>query len=99
MALFHHRLFSYLFILLKANPMRKLLLSMTVLAMLTACNTKKTDEHGHDHAEGTHQHEDGSTHENQETAAPQEEFTVSSNSTSTQEAHDHQHAAGEEHQH
>ncbi|ESU25064.1 hypothetical protein FEDK69T_02540 [Flavobacterium enshiense DK69] len=80
--------------------MKQLLLSMTVLAILTACDTKKADEHGHDHSEGTHQHEDGSAHENHEEATtPQEEFTVGSDSTSTQEAHNHKYAVGKEHQH
>ena len=37
---------------------------MAVVAMLfTACNEKKTDEHGHEHTDGTHEHADGETAE------------------------------------
>ncbi|MFA9189176.1 hypothetical protein AAGV33_15105 [Flavobacterium sp. FBOR7N2.3] len=81
--------------------MKKLLLSMAVAGMLfTACNGKKTEEHGHDHTDGTHQHEDGAVHTNHETdSVAQEEFTVGKDSTATKEAHDHQHENGEKHDH
>jgi hypothetical protein len=81
--------------------MKKLLLSMAVVAMLfTACNGKKTDEHGHDHTDGTHQHADGETHENHaDETVSQEEFTVSNDSVAAKVAHDHEHENGEKHEH
>ena len=81
--------------------MKKLLLSMVVIAMLTtACNGKNADEHGHDHTEGTHEHADGEEHANHENdSVAQEEFTVGQDSAATKEAHDHQHESGLKHQH
>jgi ABC-type nickel/cobalt efflux system permease component RcnA len=80
---------------------KKLLLSMAVVAMLfTACNGKKTDEHGHDHTDGTHEHADGATHENHaDETVSQEEFTVGKDSVTSEEAHGHQHKSGEKHSH
>lgn len=93
-------LISYILIS-KTKSMKKLLFSMTVAGMLfTACNGKKNEEHGHDHTDGTHQHEDGAAHPNHETdSVTQEEFTVGKDSTATKEAHDHQHENGEKHDH
>ena len=81
--------------------MKKLLLSMAVIAMLfTACNGKKTDEHGHDHTEGTHKHADGDTHENHaDETVSQEEFTISNYSVAAKNTHDHEHENGEKHEH
>ncbi len=89
----------YFLLIQKANFMKKVLLTLAVIGLISvACNNKKTDEHGHDH--GTHVHEDGSVHENheEEVTTAQEEFTVSSDSTAT-DAHEHQHENGEAHQH
>ncbi|WP_320815039.1 hypothetical protein [Flavobacterium sp.] len=81
--------------------MKKLLLSMAVVAMLfTACNGKKTDEHGHDHTNGTHEHADGETHENHsDETIDQEEFTVTSDSIVKEDVHGHEHENGEKHEH
>ena len=81
--------------------MKKLLLSMAVVAMLfTACNEKKTDEHGHDHTDGTHEHADGEAHANhEEETVQQEEFTVGNDSVTTEAVHDHEHENGEKHDH
>jgi hypothetical protein len=81
--------------------MKKLLLSMAFVGILfTACNGKKTEEHGHDHTDGTHQHEDGQEYQNHETdTVTQEEFTVGKDSATTKAAHDHQHDNGEKHDH
>jgi hypothetical protein len=90
-------LISYILIS-KTNPMKKLLLSMAVIATLAAC--KKTDEHGYDHGSGTHQHVDGEEHANHESdTVAQEEFTVGNDTATAKEAHDHQHESGEDHQH
>jgi len=71
---------------------------MTML--LTACNGKKAEEHGHDHTDGTHQHEGGEEHANHETdTLSQEEFTVAKDSAAVKEAHDHEHENGEKHAH
>lgn len=80
---------------------KKLLLSMAVAGMLfTACNGKKTEEQGHDHTDGTHQHADGAEHPNHETdTVAQEEFTVGKDSVAPQEAHGHEHENGEKHEH
>lgn len=81
--------------------MKKLLLSVAVIGMLfTACREKKSEDHGHDHTDGTHQHEDGEEHANHETdTVSQEEFTVGKDSAATKEAHDHDHENGEDHKH
>ncbi|WP_348814016.1 hypothetical protein [Flavobacterium maritimum] len=81
--------------------MKKLLFSMVIAGMLfTACNGKKTEEHGHDHTDVTHQHADGEEHANHETdSVAQEEFTVGKDCTATKEAHDHQHDNREKHDH
>lgn len=94
------KLFSYILIS-KTKSMKKLLLSMAVVGMLfTACNGKKTEEHGHDHTDGTHQHADGAEHANHETdTVSQEEFTIVKDSATSEEAHDHQHDNGEKHDH
>ena len=80
---------------------KKLLLSMAVVAMFfIACNGKKTDEHGHDHTDGTHVHADGEAHANhEEETVNQEEFTVVNDSLAKEAAHDHKHEKGEKHQH
>lgn len=81
--------------------MKKLLLSMAVVGMLlTACNGKKTDEHGHDHTEGTHQHEDGQEHENYaDETVSQEEFKVANDSVAKDNGHGHDHENEEQHEH
>jgi hypothetical protein len=81
--------------------MKKLLLSMAVVAMLfTACNGKKTEEHGHDHTDGTHEHADGEAHPNHEDEnLKQEEFTVGKDTVNTEDVHGHEHENGEKHQH
>ena len=68
--------------------MKKVLFSMAAVAFLfTACNGNKTEEHGHDHTDGTHQHADGEEHANHETdSVSQEEFTVGKDSVATEEA-------------
>jgi ABC-type nickel/cobalt efflux system permease component RcnA len=93
---------SYFHILIpKTKLMKKLLLSMAVIAMLTtACNGKKADEHGHDHTDGTHQHADGEEHQNHDAdTTAQEEFIVGKDTATTKEAHGHQHENGEKHDH
>ena len=72
---------------------------MAVLGMLlTACNGKKTEEHGHDHTNGTHQHADGEEHSNHESdTVAQEEFIVKKDSSDSKEAHEHE--SGEKHEH
>lgn len=74
---------------------------MAIAGMLfTSCNEKKTEEHGHDHTDGTHQHADGKEHANHETdTVSQEEFRVGKDSAATKEAHDHQHENEEKHDH
>jgi len=63
--------------------MKKSILSLAIVALLFAgCSDKKNNEHSHDgeaheHTTGTHEHEDGSTHEHH-----QEEFKVENDSTS-----------------
>ena len=80
---------------------KKLLLSIAVAGILfTACNGKKTEEQGHDHTDGTHQHADGAEHPNHETdTVSQEEFTVGKDSVAPQEVHGHEHENGEKHDH
>ena len=81
--------------------MKKALLSIAVAGMLfTACTGKKTEEHGHDHSDGTHQHANGEEHSNHETdTVSQEEFIVGKDSVTNQDVHDHQHENGEKHDH
>jgi hypothetical protein len=81
--------------------MKKLLFSMAIAGMLfSACNSKKNEEHGHDHTDGTHQHADDKEHQNHVTdTVSQEEFTAETDSVATQEAHDHQHENVEKHDH
>ena len=79
--------------------MKKVLLSLAVATFVLASCGKKADDHGHDHNDGTHQHEDGAVHENhQEDASKQEEFTVSKD-TATAEPHGHDHGEGDSHHH
>ena len=78
--------------------MKKALVSMAFAALLFACNGKKTDDHGHDHTDGTHQHENGEAHADQPEEVKQEEFTVTQDSVVKIQEHDHSH--GEDgHQH
>ncbi len=81
--------------------MKKLLLSITVIAMLfTACNEKKRIKHGHNYMNGTHQHEDGQVHvSHADQTVNQEKFTVSNDSVAAKEAYDHEHKNGEKHEH
>lgn len=74
---------------------------MAVLGMLlTACNGKKTEEHGHDHTNGTHQHADGEEHSNHESdTVAQEEFIVKKDTAASKEGHEHEHKSGEKHEH
>lgn len=71
---------------------------MAFAALFIACNGKKADNHGHDHSNGTHQHEDGEVHTDHPVDVKQEEFTVPADSVSKDQEHDHSH--GEDgHQH
>jgi len=74
---------------------------MAVVGMLlAACNGKKTDEHGHDHTEGTHQHEDGHDHENHaDETVSQEEFKVANDNVAKDNGHGHDHENEEQHEH
>lgn len=74
---------------------------MAALAILFAsCNGKKTDEHGHDHTDGTHEHADGEAHPDHEAdSTAQEEFTVGNDTVPAHEGHDHQHEDGATHEH
>ncbi len=63
------------------------------LFYLSACGSSSTAEHDHGHEDGTHTHEDGSTHADHEDHE-QEEFMVT-DSTS----HEHMHEDGEDHDH
>ncbi|MFV0305038.1 MAG: hypothetical protein ACK5IC_06125 [Moheibacter sp.] len=66
-----------------------------------ACNNNKQENHEHNAdgshpaTEGTHQHEDGSTHSDHADDVKQESFTVEQDSTNVEskneEAHDHSH--------
>ena len=73
---------------------------MAVTTMLTmACNGKKTDEHGNDYTEGTHEHADGEEHANHADTLSQEEFTVGKDSVAAKDAHNHLHESEEKHDH
>ncbi|HSI74646.1 MAG TPA: hypothetical protein VK957_02070 [Lunatimonas sp.] len=87
--------------------MTKYLLSLAIAAFLfTGCGNKKNSEHSHDgdahgHTSGTHEHEDGSVHDDHDDAEHhQEEFKVGSDSSTlkTVEEHGHSHEDGS-HQH
>jgi hypothetical protein len=80
--------------------MKNRLFSMAAAIMvLTACNDKKADGHGHEHNDGAHQHADGETHaDHTDATATQEEFTVSKDTTVSNDSHSHQHNGGE-HEH
>ncbi|TRX20497.1 hypothetical protein FNW25_15275 [Flavobacterium franklandianum] len=81
--------------------MKKVLLSMAVAGILfTACNGKKTEEQGHEHTDGVHQHADGAEHPNHENdTVVQEVFTVGKDSVAPKEVHGHEHKDGEKHDH
>ena len=65
------------------------------IALLPACTGKKTNENTHDHE--THQHDDGSVHQNHQTdTLKQEEFTVPVDSSLKKTEKEHSH---EEHDH
>lgn len=72
--------------------------AMVAIVNLSACsgnqNSKGTDE-GHSHTEGTHQHEDGSVHEDHANDnSSQEEFSVTTDTLKTEQptnaAHTHE---------
>ena len=75
--------------------MKKLFFSIAFLAMILSCNGKKSEEHGHDHNDGTHQHTESGEHPEE---VKQEEFTVSDDSIAKPE-HDHKRNENEPHQH
>lgn len=81
--------------------MKKLVLSLAVIAfMFASCGEKKSNSHSHEgeeaheHAPKTHQHKDGSVHEEHQ----QEEFKVELDSVSNNaENHEHNHEDGHQH--
>jgi PBP1b-binding outer membrane lipoprotein LpoB len=82
--------------------MKKLFISMSIAAIFFAgCSGNKTEEHNHN--DGTHQHDDGSVHQNHEddTAVKQEEFTAPVDTASQKEEakHEHTHDEKDEHEH
>ncbi|MFT3845483.1 MAG: hypothetical protein QM725_10545 [Lacibacter sp.] len=73
--------------------MKKALLiaSIAVFALTTSCNNNSKPE-------GTHTHEDGSTHDDHDTTKPvQQEFNVAD--TTKKDTTTHTHADGEKHSH
>lgn len=66
--------------------MKKSILTVAVAALLfAACSNNKNKEHSqdgdeHNHAKGTHVHEDGSVHEDHATEHHQEEFKLDGDS-------------------
>lgn len=86
--------------------MKKLVLSLAVIgSMFASCGEKKSDSHSHqgeeshEHAPKTHQHEDGSEHEEHiDVNQQQEEFKVALDSvTNKAEKHEHNHEDGHQH--
>lgn len=69
-----------------------LIIALVVLTL--GCNSgTNREDHGHEHGSDTHMHESeehGHEHENGEHLHEQEEFTVSDDSTATEEHHDHE---------
>jgi hypothetical protein len=78
--------------------MKKVIGSIFAVALLVACNNKQSNDHGHDHGDGTHQHE-GETHDHPAEAHSQEEFTVGSDTVKTDVGHTHDHGDGDGHDH
>jgi hypothetical protein len=84
--------------------MKKLVLSLAVIAfMFASCGEKKSNSHSLEeeeaHALKTHQHEDGSVHEEHlDEKHQQEEFKVELDSVSNN-AENHEHNHEDEHQH
>ena len=72
--------------------MKKILLSGVISAFLFAgCSENQTKEH--DHNDGTHEHNEGETHQHSDTLKhnEQEEFTVGEDTVKTHD-HDHNHS-------
>lgn len=74
--------------------MKKLFFSIAFIAMILSCNGKKTEDHGHEHNDGTHQHTEAGEHPEE---VKQEAFTVSDDSINAPER-GHEHNDGEPHQ-
>jgi hypothetical protein len=69
-----------------------LLACISICIVTISCNNEKQGE-------GTHQHDDGSTHTDHDTTAPkQEEFTIG-DSTKKDTTGDHTHEDGKKHSH
>lgn len=65
--------------------------------LLAACSGNQKKEH--DHNDGTHQHADGSTHQNHKAdTVKQEEFTATSDTSLNKTEKEHSHE-GHEHSH
>lgn len=86
--------------------MKKIVLSLAVIAfMFASCGETKSNKHSHngeethEHAPKTHQHEDGSVHEEHiDEEHQQEEFKVELDSVSNNaENHEHNHEDGHQH--
>ncbi|HKR05161.1 MAG TPA: hypothetical protein VJY62_11060 [Bacteroidia bacterium] len=80
--------------------MKKSFISLSIAAFLfAACSGNQNKEH--DHNDGTHTHEDGSVHQNnEEDTAKQEEFTVPADTSSKMDESKKEHSHdGHEHPH
>ena len=78
--------------------MKKALLIISSIALFVACNDNNTKEHTHE--EGTHQHEDGSVHQNHvDTTVKQEEFNAPHDSLSKEKEQKHDHDPDHGHSH
>ncbi len=74
--------------------MKQLLICIASIILFAGCPSDKSKEHKHDN--GTHQHDDGSIHQNhEEDTTKQEEFIVPADTLNKKEhnhdGHDHPH--------
>jgi ABC-type nickel/cobalt efflux system permease component RcnA len=80
--------------------MKKIFVSVFTVALLIACSGKQSEEHGHEHSDGTHEHDGEHDHPHDETNPhKQEEFTVGQDTISNTTEHGHDHKDGHDHQH
>jgi major membrane immunogen (membrane-anchored lipoprotein) len=79
--------------------MKKIVVSVFAVALLVACNGKQSNEHSHDHGDGTHQHEGEEAHDHHDEAHSQEEFTVGNDTVKKDAGNTHDHGDGHGHQH
>lgn len=83
--------------------MNKLFLPLAFIAIMhQGCSNDKSNENKHDHGDGTHQHDYGTTHSHDSiTPSGQEEFSTDTlkNIFDTAHPHDHGHEHPHEHDH